>query len=262
MSSRYTSRRLYIYMKLGINYLVFSGEELLEYTISSIRKSVDFVSVTYQTTSYYGDSANPLPTLLQLQESKLIDKIFHFEPNLSLHPKHNELESRNIGLKLSRDVGCSHHISADVDELYEPAQLEYVKEAIKDHDSSIAYCNIYYKSPTFLVYPDQNMPISFIHPVSNNYNKDVKTFPALIERTRQLVNHFNCRIFTKNEITIHHMSYVRKDIAKKLKNTSNSKFYKFTENFDKYRVGDRVCLPPDFMNRRTILVENKFGIKL
>ena len=104
--------------------------------------------------------------------------------------------------------------------------------------------------------------ISFIHRIDNEYMRN-KEFPFKIEETRRFKICVKPRVLTKDELTIHHMSYVRKDIRKKLHNSDNGQFYKlnkFFDNFDTYRIGDRVCLIPDFMNRKTISVPNYFNI--
>jgi len=254
-------------MKLGICYMVFDGEELLEFAIKSIRGSIEFISVTYQTTSYFGNPASPelLPLLERLKSQGLIDNLIFFEPDLSIHHKQNELRLRNIGLEASRNAGCTHHISADVDEFYKADQLEFAKKVMDegDYDFSVANSMNYYKEPTFLVTPNQNLLVAFIHPVDNEYeiNKD---FPFKIEITRRFVKYDRYKIFDKDEFTIHHMSYVRKDIRKKFANSDNGQFYKiekFMQNFNTYKVGGRVCLLPDFLNRKTVLVENTFGIQ-
>lgn len=256
-------------MKLGISFMVFDGEELLEFATKNIRKNIDFISVTYQTTSYFGNSANSdlIPLLNHLKENQLIDELIFFEPDLSLNPKKNELKLRNLGLSASRKAGCTHHISADVDEFYDCEQLEYAKSIMEkeDYDFSVAYLDTYYKDPTFLVVPDQKLLVSFIHPINNEYNMDIlyPDFPFHMETTRRLTNCKKYKVFSKQEFVIHHMSYVRKDIKRKFQNSDNGKFYKinkFVDNFTKYKVGERVCLLPDFKNRKTILVENKFGI--
>ena len=46
-------------MKISASYNVFDGEELLEKSISSIRDSVDFISVVYQTISNFGNNCSP-----------------------------------------------------------------------------------------------------------------------------------------------------------------------------------------------------------
>lgn len=258
-------------MKLGICYMVFDGEELLEFALKSIRNEVDHVSVTYQTTSYFGNPADPeLSKLLQkLKSDNLIDELIHFEPDLSVHPKVNELNLRNLGRIASKNAGCTHHISADVDELYEEFQLKFAKNAMEedDYDFSVAPLITYYKHPTYLITPIQKLVVSFIHPIDNEYNMDIlyPTFPFHMETTRRFSKYQKYRVFDKDEFVIHHMSYVRKDIRKKLLNSDNGRFYKkmekFISDFDKYNVGDRVCIVPDFMNRKTILVENTFGIQ-
>lgn len=256
-------------MKLGICYMVFDGEELLEFATKAIRNQIDHISVTYQTTSYHGNPASPelIPTLDRVKSLGLIDELIFFEPNLTLDPKENELNLRNIGLEASRKAGCTHHISADVDEFYKSNQLDYAKKVMEeDYDFSVAPLSTYYKDPTFLVWPEQNLVVSFIHPVTNEYDRSVfyPTFPFHMETTRRLTNHKKYRAFTKEEFVIHHMSYVRKNIRYKFQNNDNGNFYKlerFYANFDNYQVGKRVCLLPDYLNRKTIQVENHFGIR-
>lgn len=256
-------------MKLGISYMVFDGEELLEFAVKNIRNNIDHISVTYQTTSYFGNPADPnlLPLLERLKSLKLIDELIFFEPNLSLHHKENELQLRNIGLEASRKAGCTHHISADVDEFYIGEQLEYVKKIMEEgnYDLSLVRNEVYYKDPTWLVVPCQNLISTLIHPIDNWYDRHVKypDFPFHLEPTRKLSRYNNYKVFEKNEFVIHHMSYVRKDIRKKLANSDNGQFYKnkFFTQFDDHQLGGRVCLLPEFLNRKTIQVENTFGIQ-
>lgn len=258
-------------MKLGICYMVFDGEELLEFAARSIRNNIDHISATYQTTSYFGNPADPnlFETVSRLKAEGFLDEIIHFEPDLSLHPKENEVRLRNIGLEASRRAKCTHHISSDVDEFYKANELEYVKRIMEEgnYNYSVVPIATYYKDPTFRVIPDQNLVVSFIHPVANEYTIDIPypMFPFHMETTRRLKMVDNFRLFTRNEMTMHHMSYIRKDIHKKFKNSDNGRSYKidkFMKNFDNYKLGDRLCLLPDFLNRRTTKVENLFNIHI
>ncbi len=250
-------------MKLGLCYMVFDGEELLEFAAAAARSQVDHISVTYQTTSYFGNPCDSdIQRLLErLKQDGLVDEVVHFTPNLSLHPKENELNLRNLGVEMSKRAGCSHHISCDVDEFYEAHQIKYAKEQVEDYDfTMVPYLN-YYKDPTYLV-PNQNLFITFIHPVSNKYSS--KAPVPRIEITRRLEKHDNYKIFKAEEVTMHHMSYIRKDIMKKFNNSCNKPYYdmrRFMKDFENHKVGDRVALIPDYLNRRTVLVENRFGIK-
>lgn len=253
-------------MKLGICYMVFDGEELLEFAVRAVREQVAHISVTYQTTSYFGNPAGVelVPLLERLKASGLIDEMIFYDPDLSIHHKQHELRLRNIGLEASRKAGCTHHISADVDEFYTAADLARAKKIMdgEGYDFSMAPLEVYFKEPTYLVVPSQNLSVTFIHPVSNDYQSG--DFPFKIEITRRLSNFASWRVFTKEEITIHHMSFVRKDIHKKFKNSDNGQFYKmnkFMKSYENYEVGGRVCLLPGWLNRKTILVENQFDIR-
>ena len=252
-------------MKLGINYMVFDGEELLEFAIKSIRDQVDFVSVIWQNLSYFGNKSNLKleNTINKLKQDGLVDNVTHYTQDLNLHFKQNELNIRNLGLDLSIENGCTHHISSDVDEFYLSDHLIYAKQEMKDHDCSIISIINYYKQPDYIIYPDQQHFCTFIHPVSNRYEIS-KTFPYGVEHTRRHTQCNNCKIFEKNEIVVHHMSYVRKDIKKKLENSSNGQFCnikRICNEFDKYKLGGKLRVPPDLKIRKTILGKNLFNIK-
>lgn len=255
-------------MKLGICYMVFDGEELLEFAIKSIRNQIDHVAVTYQNTSYHGNKTDISSLIKRLTLEGLIDEAIFFEPDLTKSPKENELNLRNIGLDASRRAGCTHHISSDVDEFYVASQLEYAKKVMDEGDFnySVVGMSTYYKHPTYLVYPEQPLLVTFIHPVHNEYKVvPYPEFPFHMEITRRFVKCDKYRCFSKDEVVMHHMSYVRKDIRKKFVNNDNRNYYrlnKFYATFDNYQLGGRVCLLPDYLNRKTVLVENQFGINI
>lgn len=243
--------------------MVFDGVELINYNINSIRKQVDFISVIYQTTSYFGNKSNS--NQFDILKNTKADKIIHVEPDLNVHHKINELNYRNLGLSLSREAGCTHHISFDVDEFCMPKQLEYAKQTFGDNDCSIIRNDYYYKKPEYLIVPDQELIVTFIHPVDNEYFVSQDPKFKKIETTRRHKNSNKIRLYEKNEITLHHMSYVRNNIRQKLENSDNGRFYnidKFVDDFNKYQLGDRLRIVPDFMNRKTTLVENFFNIKI
>lgn len=253
-------------MKLGVCYMVFDGEELLRSAILSIREQVDFVSVTWQKMSYHGNQndADLEPLLNQLKADKLLDQAIFFEPNLQESPKENELKLRNIGLQASRDAGCTHHISFDVDEFVIPEQLKFAKETFGDNDCSMIENVYYYKHPTWQIQPNiKNNLVSFIHPVTTEYSM-IKQYSHRIEVTRRLTPYAKCRVYRPDECVIHHMTYVRKNMEKKLRNSMTGKIYdidKFVDDFNRYELGAKLIVAPDFLTKRTILVDNIFNIE-
>jgi len=253
-------------MKLGISYPVFEGEELLEFVLRPIRDQLDFVSVFYQNVSYFGNTAQPELILEPLVQEGLIDKLILFKPDLKVDSKVNELAIRNLGVEKSVKAGCTHHIAADVDEFYAPEQLYFSKNAFleQDYDCSIVMNYTYFKEPTWHVTPPTKHVVSLIQPVRVLYQPN-KAFPYPMERTRTPAKYDKFRIFNEDEFIIHHMSYVRRDIMKKLINSPTGKMYNlnyFKKMYDKYQLGERLCLAPEFRNRRTKLVENSFNINL
>lgn len=169
-------------MKLGISYVVFDGEELLPFAISSIRSEVDFISIIYQTVSYFGNPANEnlVPNLkkcdVELIEFKNINQCRDLR-----EMKINELLMRNMGLELSKQAGCTHHISADVDEFYTKEQLAYAKSQMDGYDCSVVHLENYYKEPTWRIWPSQKHKVSLIQPVSSVFSMDCKLpFPSSV----------------------------------------------------------------------------------
>lgn len=245
--------------------MVFDGEELLKAAIASIRKEVDFVAVTWQKMSYHGNpnETDLEPLLDQLKTEGLLDQAIFFEPDLTQTPKENELKLRNIGLQASRDAGCTHHISFDVDEFVLPEQLKYAKETFEDNDCSMIENIYYYKKPTWRIQPNfKNNLVSFIHPVTTEYSM-IYNYPYRIEFTRRLDPYFKCRVYRQDECSLHHMTYVRKNMSKKLKNSMTGNLYKieqFVKEFDKYQLGERLVVAPDFLTKRTVLVDDLFNI--
>lgn len=253
-------------MKLGVSYNVFEGEELLEYVLRPIRHLLDHVSVVYQTTSYFGNLAHPdlVPTLQRLQALGLVDEVVYSEPDLTLPPRANETRNRNLGRECSVAAGCTHHITADTDEFYEPGQLEWAKGQMEGYNCSLVGMEMYYKRPEWRIVKNQGQVVPFIQLASSVF--DV-TAPWVhpVDYTKRCMPCDRCRVFTLDEFTMHHMSYVRSDIRRKLMNNENSKFIqvkKFLDHFDKYELGGRLVVMPDLKVRRTIDVGNPFNIEV
>lgn len=257
-------------MKLGVSYNLFDGEELLESSIKSIRSNVDYISVVYQTQSNFGNpcSEELLPLLTRLESEGLIDELFEYRPNVSKGGHYNEIRKRNLGLTLSETAGCTHHMTMDSDELYTDEQLKYVKKIIEDgdYDSSACQMKTYFKDPSYEIRPMNSYYVSLIFKIRQGVEFVFgQQFPVLVDPTRRM-DAGVCKVFTREEVEMYHMSYVRKNIESKLTNSSSRGAFTdvkgFLEMFKSYKVGDTFFTTHPPGNETTILVENKFNISI
>lgn len=217
-------------MKLGVSYNVFDGEELLEGSIKCIRNQVDYISVVYQTISNFGNSCAEelVPLLNRLKSEGLIDELFEYKPKINAGGHYNEITKRNVGLSLSVGVKCTHHMSMDSDEYYSAEQFKFLKEEMINGDYDSSYCQMktYYKSWKYQLDPPEEYYVSLIYKI-NQYSlfEMGKYSPVLVDPTRRM-DAGKYRIFKRDEIEMHHGSYIRNNIRTKLLNSSASVNFK------------------------------------
>lgn len=259
-------------MKVGVSYNIFDAEEHLEGSIKQIRNCVDFISVVYQQTSNFGDKCNPnlINLLNKLVSKKLVDQIVEYFPLQMANPHDNEINKRNIGLVLSKSNECTHHMSMDTDEYYKEDQFNYVKKIMLEgnYDSSACQMSTYYKEPIYRIEPKEEYYVSLLFKIKPNviYNFANK-FPVLTDPTRSMVPG-NFRSFSREEIEMHHMSFVRLDIEKKLNNSSAKinfeKFIpEFLDYFKNWSCGMKAITPGKPPTEYDIIVvENDFNINI
>lgn len=254
-------------MKFGVSYNIFNGEELLEASIKSIRESVDYVSVVYQTTSNHGNECSEelVPLLNKLKEDGIVDILFEYKPDKSLAPKVNELKKRNIGLLLSKRNGCDYHMAMDSDEFYVKEELEFVKKDIVDNDIDATACQMttYYKSGSYRVDPKEEYYVSLFFKIQKGVEYELNAeFPVLVDPSRKMKpTHF--KSYNRDEIEMYHMSYVRDDIRSKVSNASSRSQAWDVDSFVDYYVSWEYPMKakwPDGREFDIMEVENKFNV--
>ena len=223
-------------MKLGVSYNLFDGEELLEGSIKQIRNQVDYISVVYQTISNFGNQCDPgLVSLLErLKSEGLVDELFEYNPKINKGGHYNEIQKRNIGLALSQGAGCTHHMSMDSDEYYLPSEFEYLKNKMIEGDYDSSYCQMqtYYKSWEYSLDPAETYYVSLIFKIKQDSNFVLMApSPVLVDPTRRMDPSNKPIILTREEIQMHHGSYIRNNIGTKLTNSSAS--VNFTNDIEK-----------------------------
>ena len=256
-------------MKLSASYNVFDGEELLEKSIFSIRDSVDFISVVYQTKSNFGNSCSPdlENVLYDLRDKKLVQELVKYTPKLNLKPHTNELIKRNIGLNLAKQKLCTHQMSIDADEFYINRQFKNLIRIMDDNDYDASYCEMltYFKKPIYQVRPFNTYHVPVIYKVKPNsqYTSNYPC-PVSVDSTRSLSLVDNPLVLARDEMEMHHMSYVRRDIRSKINNsTSRHNFTDvagFFDMFDKYSLGETFFTTHPPGTETTVEVDNIFGV--
>lgn len=210
--------------RYGVSYNVFDGEELLEDSILCIRKYVNYISIVYQKVSNYNNpcSSNLVNILKDLKKRKLVDELFEYIPQLNQGPHRNEINKRNIGLSLSRNRGCTHHMTMDCDEFYTEDEFKFL---INWHDKNpeyVSFCKLlpYYKDSKYIIDDNDKTNVTLFFPINMDTLFVMEYYtPVLIDPTRKP----NCdkyHVFISNEVTMHHMTMVRKDIKSKYINSS------------------------------------------
>jgi hypothetical protein len=232
VTKKFRTYELIQYPKFGVSYSVFDGEELLEASIKSIRSEVDYVNVVYQTISWRGNHCDlGLVTLLQdLKIKGLIDELIFWKPDLKKSPQVNETEKRNIGLKAAVKEGVNYFMTMDCDEFYFADEIAITKKKIVRENITHSYCKLlsYSQKPTLRNNIDikRIVYIQLFCQVDKFSKLGANEFaPVLVDPTRKILERENSKHHVFSEITMHHMSQVRRNqeaLNKKYDNSSGT----------------------------------------
>lgn len=221
-------------MKLGVSYTVFDGLELLEPNLLNSRKFCDFISVVYQTTSYFGEiDLSVEEKVKNLEKKGLIDEVIFYNPvfpspvifdYLRSSDAHTmEVEKRNLGREASERAGCSHHMSMDVDEFYFYQNMDLVKSIIEDkmYDTTVCKIKVYEKKPTIRKVKFEDFYVPLISDVRKMFVKEACYFEHT-DPTRRVVDYERPNKFDESVVYMHHYTTVRKDYQSLLTKYKNS----------------------------------------
>lgn len=267
-------------MKLGIAYNIFDGEEILPFALKNLRGFADFIVVVYQTTSNYGNiNHNLFPVLVELKEQGLIDMLYEYEPNIRRDEKGeidwksgtlNEVEKRDIGLKICRANNCDTYMTLDCDELYDPQQFEW---AINDfektgYDTSFTLTYNFYKLPTMQLLNQHLWYQPLFYKIKEDSKIEMqKNYPVNIDRTKMIKTNFPV-IYKSEEIIQYHYAYVRHNLKSKVNNSSarsdnqQEESKKIIDFYDNWSGIENGALTIGMIKKPLKEVDNKFNIIL
>lgn len=132
--------------------------------------------------------------------------------------------------ELEKDM-CSHVLIIDSDEFYDYDQFKKSKEKINnDEEVHITYCQLinYYNSyDRVLVYPSE-AHVPFISESKYRFNFNENHIKHTSDQTRRYYipdEKTNYHVFKRESICMHHFSWIRKDITKKIDSWSSKKYF-------------------------------------
>lgn len=206
-------------LRIAAVFNVWGDCNLLPYAVENIRPVVDGVIIVWSRKSNRGQEMDyDLPKDCTLVQWEPVQRA----PNL------NELAKRNVGLERAKKDGYTHFIMMDADEFYVREEFMKAKDEVKSEVLAGSVCRIqtYFKKPTLTIGIDNNTLVPFIHKITPNleYKLNYHGYPfayvngaAVIDPTRRLNIHQGVKMMS---ITMHHYSWVRKDISLKMNNSS------------------------------------------
>ncbi|MHC4525837.1 MAG: glycosyltransferase family protein [Planctomycetota bacterium] len=253
--------------KLGVTYNLFDGEELLPYSIKTIRESVDHINVVYQLISNHGNRASEdLEVLLKsLLDAKWIDEIYYYDPLLYAQPRQNEVIKRNIGLQIAKRQNCTHFMNMDTDEFYRRDEFNRAIDFIKQEDIGCSAVPIvsYIKEPIYRIEGIREAYVPFICKIDNSSAMKLNdSFPVLVDPTRRVSGDKKFHLFSDQEISMHHMGLVRRDLDKKFSNSSSKNIQILQDHTQKWEYGKNFRYRDDSEELRVSKVKNEFDIDM
>jgi hypothetical protein len=206
-------------MKLCAIFHCWGDWYLLEHAVKHMRPLVDGVIIIGSSKSNYGE-------YFEIPEDFKTHEMFIREPQFS-HPMNSETEKRNYGLKIASEQGYTHFINCDSDEFYHPEEFLREKQRFIDNPNLqglVCATQVYFKSPTLTIGMDTTL-VPFIHKLTPTLKHEFnRRYPYAwsgrdikIDPTRSL--NINEGV-EWSEIVMHHMSWVRKDYQKKIRNST------------------------------------------
>lgn len=259
--------------KLGLGIIAFEGTELIAQCVMEIRDLVDYVVVGFQKKSYAGENCDPNDEyeVRKLKDEGIIDEILFIETNHQDFPRIQETEKRNKIIDDLKAHGCTHQLIIDSDEFYSHDSFAKAKKKIYDENIEISYCryvNYFHDYTHYLVYPFKDGTyVPFIAKIDYKFSWQSTDFDKPSDPTRRYVRpkeiyidketkqpilkevkkengevvkvpmiryRVENYVFEWSELKMHHLSWLRNNIRKKMNAWSSKSYFKnYLEIIDK-----------------------------
>lgn len=244
-------------MKLAAIYNCWDGIELLGGSINCIKDHVDLILIVVQKISNKGEYYNPVDDLPTVDCKPVV---LFYSPDLTKTASWNERAKRQSGVDYVKELGYTHFINMDCDEYYEDfgrAKEDYLK--LNPNGGSVCKMFTYFKNPTLRFENEDNYYVPFIHKIEQETKLGSRSYPFYCDPTR-LVNSSN--VIELENVRMHHFSWVRKNISRKINNSSANLARSPKLLQDYYSPETKSGYYVEGFHQKLIEVENKFNIEI
>jgi len=206
-------------MQLVAIYNVWADWEFLKYSLKNITPLVDGIIIIGSDRSNYGE-ISPIP------EWVLDSTNFFLREPQSRNARESETDKRNYGLLKAKQIGFTHFLTLDADELYEPESFLKAKARFLNEDLAGLVCptRVYFGSPNLTIGFDGTR-VPFIHKLTSRITHGLnKHYPHAwdgrirVDPTRQL--NINSGVEYTEDVICEHYSWCRGDYEKKIRNST------------------------------------------
>jgi hypothetical protein len=237
-------------------YNVFDGEEHLERSVKCIRKVADWVIAVVQDVSNYGEVyEGGIQECMRLSDIGLIDEIIYFTPNILKGGLKNETVKRQLGIDRMKGR-TKYFIQLDCDELHFDLEKAFKEFVNLGFDGSYCEMITYFKEP-YLRYEEKEtyfVPMFYKMKNTSKTGMGIKHLGVYTDPTRSV----NCDRILKLNHDMHHYSYVRNDINRKIRNSSARNNLVNTSILEDYNNSRNGYFVKTF-KKRLILTKNYFN---
>jgi hypothetical protein len=216
-------------MKFCAIYNVWDDWDIFDESLKNIYYQVDGVVIVSSLLSNFGERGKAKT----IYNEKIIH--YNFEPDLKLDPRTNETAKRNYGIQKARELGYTHFLMMDADEFYEPEEFKNELKRFEDPNLLGLVCRVkcYFRSPELTIGYDTTL-VPFIHKLTPEIRCEFnKNYPfawtstdgvPYTEKKQIRIDPTRSMNLTSgvqwSEISMHHMSWIRSDVKKKIRNST------------------------------------------
>lgn len=250
-------------MKLAAIYNIWDGAELLAGSLKCIREHVDIVIIIWQRVSNWGEEYDPLPEIMQaLHDSAITTYVMaEYRPD-TIGGAANEIAKRNLGLDMARQLNCTHFLHMDTDEYYTDFGAAKAAYIANGEDGSVCPLYTYFKHPTWRCDKPDGYYVPFIHKLWPYTDAGGSNYGYYVDPTRRI----NSGAIVKLSQFMHHFSWVRRDINRKIRNSSARHNISVGTLMSDYNNPALEHSPSGYYikdwDRRIVVVENEFNINI